>query len=201
VDALAPGEIDVLAQVAPMHDLRPNVDWDGAQLTIRADNGSTHVRVPIVAPGTAVPVEYDLIVRLVRQPKLDKQRGLGFAIHFPLPGDRHGEAYLDGFYGSGLSGIDGKDYKHPATHFTRRLFRNGVESEIVCSVRKDGITVAVDGAPWIQWKGDFTCFPTWPSDRTPQLAGITAHSARFVVTAMRMRPVATTAAENEVSPR
>ena len=60
----------------------------------------------------------------------------------------------DGSPASALENIDGKNFGGNATTVRRDVLVKGRPSQIVCTVRKDSVTVTCDGHELIRWQGD-----------------------------------------------
>lgn len=99
------------------------------------------------------PEEYELVV--VAQP-LDEPNGL-------ILGQRSGDhrflvllnyATGDQVPVSALENVDGKNVMRNTTTVQRRLMVKGRPSQIVCTVRKQSVTVTCDGHEVISWQGD-----------------------------------------------
>ena len=52
-----------------------------------------------------------------------------------------------------LENVDGANVSANETSFRRALFAKGRPSQIVCTVRKEGVTVLCDGEKVISWQG------------------------------------------------
>ena len=99
------------------------------------------------------PEEYELVV--VAEP-LDEPNGL-------ILGQRSGDhrflvllnyANGDQVPVSALENVDGKSVMRNTTSVQRRLLVKGRPSQIVCTVRKQSVTVTCDGHEVISWQGD-----------------------------------------------
>lgn len=98
------------------------------------------------------PAEYRLTV--IAEP-LDAANGL-------ILGQRSGDNrfvvllnYANGeIPSSALENIDGRNVDTGPTTVRRRLFERGRPSQIICTVRTDSVTVAVDGRDVLHWQGD-----------------------------------------------
>ena len=96
------------------------------------------------------PAEYDLTLSMRRVRGNDT-----FTIGL-IAGDTRCEVQLDG-WGHNISGIDhvdGKSSEKNATSYPGLIFTNGKMHTIVCSVRKDSITVSRDGRKVINFTGE-----------------------------------------------
>lgn len=116
-----------------------------------------------------VPEEYTLKLQVVRQEGGDAF-GIGLVV-----GGRRCLVVLDAFpKGGHVCGLEMIDGKHCAINETTRrgpVFQNGKASEVLCSVRRGGVLVAVDGITVIDWTGSaerLSLSDYWmtPTDRT-----------------------------------
>ncbi len=150
---------------------------------------SSAVEQAIVEIPCAVPEEYTLKMQVVRQ-EGDDAFGIGLVI-----GGRRCLVVLDAkFKGPGgghLYGLEMIDGRHCAINETTSkglVFKNGKASEVLCSVRRGGVLVAVDGITVIDWTGSaerLSVSDYWmtPTDRTLFMAS--QHSA-YRITKMEL---------------
>ena len=140
--------IDLLALVDVAKD-QVSGEWkqDGAHLLAPQQFGA-RLELPYQPPD-----EYELTV--IAEP-LDEPNGL-------LLGQRSGGQRFavlvsysagEGSPASALENIDGKNFGGNATTVRRDLLVKGRPSQIVCTVRKDSVTVTCDGHELIRWQGD-----------------------------------------------
>lgn len=97
------------------------------------------------------PDEYDLTIVAERREGLE-------AINIGLVrGDAQFHAVVDGWSAtmSGLSMIDKRWANANETTARGRLLENGRPATILCSIRKDGVSMTVDGRKVFDWKGDY----------------------------------------------
>lgn len=141
----------------PETNLLPLIDLDQGPLA----DGWTMEDERLVAPkhyGARIeiayepPTEYRLTV--IAEP-LDEPNGL-------ILGQRSGGNrflvllnYANGEVpSSALENVDGRNVDTGPTTVRERLFEQGRPSEIICTVRKDSVSVTVDGLQVIRWEGD-----------------------------------------------
>jgi len=99
----------------------------------------------------APPDEYDLTAVVVRTENLE-------SVNFGLVrGATQFQAVVDAWGGgvSGLSMLDGKLAVDNETVFRKSLLKNNEPGTIICSVRKDGFKMTVDGLTVVDWKGNY----------------------------------------------
>lgn len=140
--------VDLLELVDPEKD-RVQGKW-GRDKSILESSKTPGARVEL--PYQA-PEEYELVV--VAEP-LDEPNGL-------ILGQRSGNhrflvllnyANGDQVPVSALENVDGKSVMKNTTTVQRRLLVKGRPSQIVCTVRKQSVTVTCDGYEVISWQGD-----------------------------------------------
>jgi hypothetical protein len=108
--------------------------------------GFSMVRVPYIPPA-----EYDLTMVVERRDQ-NRLENCSFDVGLIGPGglffmvfDAHGKcSYLNGAPGGEAA---------PANRKDGRIFTDGKPRTLLFSVRNDGLTVSVDGAPLLQWRG------------------------------------------------
>ncbi len=149
-----PGEIgksvDLLAVVDPVRDgVAGNwrqSDAEGRHELIAPKGFGTRLELPY-----SPPTAYRLTV--IAEP-LDEPHGLAIGL-------RSGESRFLALLGFGdaggrvsaLENVDGRNVADNPTRIGGDLFQKNRPAEIVCTVLADGVTVTVDGKPWIDWKG------------------------------------------------
>lgn len=169
-------EVDLLALI-PKSDQR---------LTERGGN-----RLLIVDPSTGTPQidydppeEYDYHLEIMRS----KAQGHGLYVRVPVGNaTRKWVFYLDGYFGTGVNGIDGTDYRNSSPHFKGTLFRSNRVYKLVIKVRRTGVALMVDEKTKIDWKGHFDRLPLAP-DGTRRF-GFGVHKSTFEITKLRVVPV------------
>jgi hypothetical protein len=140
------GAIDLLALVDPARDaVKGAWRFDGKVLVGSGDMNAT-LQIP-----RPPPEEYDLelVVQRTGSPE-------AFVIGL-VGGGAPFMAGLDGFSGttSGLAVIDGKNYDANETTRKGPVFENDRPSTVRCSVRKDRVSISVDGKPIIDWAAGY----------------------------------------------
>jgi hypothetical protein len=178
--------MDVLALVDLTQFTTKSAD---ARLETRSDGKSViHVWNDGQSPRAVVfpiefPAEYDLRLHVVRE---NRKGNLGLGISCLAADGRNCDIYLDGYFGSGINGIDGTDYKDPKTNIRKKLFALNKPSEIVCQVRTTGIRVVVDGKAIIDWKGDLSRLKHVTNE--PSRVAIRTHDSQFAITKLELAP-------------
>ena len=120
---------------------------EGGKLSCGASAMHSRVQIPYIPPE-----EYDLIAVVVRTENLE-------SVNFGLVrGSTQFQAVVDAWGGgvSGVSMLDGKLAPDNETAFRQSLLKNNQASTIICSVRKDGFKMTVDGKTVIDWKGSYS---------------------------------------------
>lgn len=184
-------EIDALKLVVPKKHAVLGT-WsveNGALIAALGEQQPFRIEIPY-APGD----EYDLRVTVER-----KEGNPPFVVGLPV-GDRQISVDFDGWGGSdtcGISMIDNKSGEGNDSKRVGKLLTNNRPSLIVCSVRRGGVAVTVDGLQVINWKGERTRLSLWggwkmPRTTTPFLA---TWGGRFVVTRIGLVPVTGTGRE------
>ena len=152
-DGPARPEVDLLALVDAARD-GVSGDW---HREVRDDG----LPAPLVSPKAygarieipyAPPEEYRLTV--IAEP-LDEPNGL-------ILGQRSSGGrflvLLDFLSGKDRAGaienVDGKNVQTNPSRVAGGVFERGRPAEVVCTVRRSGVEVTVDGRPWIDWRGD-----------------------------------------------
>ena len=109
-------------------------------------NPFNRLRIPVTPPE-----EYDVRV-VIEPPGGSNSLNLGL-----VAAGRKFSVILDGNSEprSGLDLVDGKPFYSNVTTVKGQLVTAGSRAEIVCSIRRDGITVRVDGKAVIEWKEGF----------------------------------------------
>jgi predicted esterase len=138
--------------------------------------------------GAAVPAEYDLEV--VAQRSGDKPDTLVIGL---VGGGAQFMVGLDGNQGSksGLDAIDGKRFVENESTRDGAVFSADKASTILCSVRKDRVTVTVDGKVVLDWKADFarlTLRPAWAT-RDAKLLFLGSNKCVYRITKWSLHPV------------
>jgi hypothetical protein len=179
------GTVDLLKLIDPRRDSVAGA-WTFAEGALWSP-GTPWSRLQIPY---APPEEYDLTLIVTRTANVESLN-IGM-----VGGGRQFLALLDGWGGSksGLEMLDGKHAADNETTVLRQLFTNDRRATVVCSVRKDGVRVAVDGNVHIDWKSSFkrlSLYPYWnvPSSESLLLG---AYEAVWRFDAIKLRPVSGT---------
>ena len=154
------GSIDLLALVDPKLDAVRG-DFSREQGGLLTPPGTDYARIHLPF---APPAEYELMVEGFR-------RTDGDCLGIGLPdGDRQGMVMLAGLDGGtcGLEMIDGFNYMLNNTKVTGLRLELWHAFKVVCSVRRTGIDVSLDGKPIIHWSGDGKRLAVWDRWQVPQ---------------------------------
>ncbi|HXX92656.1 MAG TPA: hypothetical protein VEN81_03425, partial [Planctomycetota bacterium] len=153
-------------------------DWSVQGGKLGSPKRSRPPRMHLLQIPYVPPEEYDLTLVIESKGPFDP-KGDTTSVDFGLPwGEIRPAVVLDGWDGTvrGLSLIDGKNASENETTGRTRIFTDGTPHTVVCSVRKAGIAVTVDGKSILDWKGeakrlssDWT-YRDLPDKRTPFLA-------------------------------
>lgn len=157
--------VDLLALIDVEKD-KVAGDWtrDGAALVSPKAYGS-RIEIPYLAPE-----EYELTA--IVEP-LDEPNGLIF-------GHRSGESRfltvlsypVDGRPASALENVRGLNINRNETTVKRSLFVKNRPSQVICTVRKDSVTVLCDGRELLRWEGrpqDLSLGEYWQTPRETAL--------------------------------
>jgi hypothetical protein len=138
----------------------------------------------------APPEEYDLLIVGSRKEGSDS-----FNIGL-CSGSKPFQVVIDGWAKDGVGytslwSIDGKDGTANETTYKGMLLENGRPSRILCSVRKAGVRVVVDGKVVIDWKGDFGRLTAHDQARLPdpRALGIGSYNCEVRYTRVALIPV------------
>ncbi len=138
------------------------------------------------------PDEYDLTLTIERKSGVDS-----FNIGL-ISGGQPCVVILDGMKNGDTSGIDlvgGKGFMDNETTFKGRLLLQDQPAQIVCSVRKDRITVSVDGKKIIDCAGDpgrLSAYRGWAVPE-PRALFVGSYESGFRVQNLVLMPVSGTA--------
>jgi poly(3-hydroxybutyrate) depolymerase len=138
---------------------------------------------------TAVPAEYDLEV-VAQRSGGEKADTLVIGL---VGGGAQFMVGLDGNTGtkSGLDAIDGKRFVENETTRDGSVFSADKPGTILCSVRKDRVTVSVDGKVVLDWKAEFprlSLRPAWAT-RDAKLLFLGSNKCAYRITKWLLRPV------------
>ncbi|MFM8893414.1 MAG: hypothetical protein ACKOTB_17680, partial [Planctomycetia bacterium] len=192
-DPAAGREVDLLALVDTARD-GVSGDW-------RREARDDGLPGPLVSPKAfgarieipfAPPEEYRLTV--IAEP-LDEPNGLvlgqrSTAGRFLVLLD-----FLSGKDRAGaIENVDGKNVQTNPSRVDGGLFERGRPAEIVCTVRRSGVEVTVDGRPWIDWRGDagrLSLSDYWRTPRDEALF-LGAYDCRYRFSRVTLTPLAGT---------
>lgn len=178
-------EIDLLAKIDLERDVVQG-KWTVQKGVLAALPGPAEpdrVAIPY-APGD----EYDLKVVVER-----KEGNPPFVVGFPV-GNRQVTVDVDGWDKHdtcGISMVDGKSGEGNDTARVGKRLTDGQPSTIVCSVRKGGLRVVIDGVRVIDWKGERERLSLWPGWRMPRpdTPFLATWGGRFDVSRIGLTPV------------
>ncbi len=149
--------VDLLALIDPVQGASGGTWTKTAEGLVSPGRPFARVLIPY-----APPEEYDVAAVVERQGD-SNSINLGLAV-----GERQFLVILDAKQGaeylSGLDLVDGKPFMGNETTVKGAFFVQGKPGTVVCSVRKDRVTVTVDGRKAIDWKADYTrlsLFSAW----------------------------------------
>ncbi|MBI3856520.1 MAG: hypothetical protein HY293_12605, partial [Planctomycetes bacterium] len=176
--------IDLLENLDPARDAVAGT-WkvEGKTLVTPAADFS---RLQVAA---ALPAEYDLEV-VAQRAAADKPDTLVIGL---VGGGAQFMVGLDGNMGSksGLDAIDGKRFVENETTRDGAVFSADKPSTILCSVRKDRVTVSVDGKVLLDWKAEFprlSLRTAWAT-RDPKFLFLGSNKCVYRVTKWTLHPV------------
>ncbi len=184
-EEIEPGMINLLRLVDPRLDVIEG-EWAsvGGSLSLNSRTPWARVEIPYLPPD-----EYELTIVFERK-EGDQAIGIGLghkATVFSL--------FIDGFAErGGLSGLDMLDGflldKNPSA-LKGLVTKVGTPCTAVCTVRKTGVTVTVDGKPYVQFPGPYsrlTPSPVWRT-KTPRALLLGAYESRVVFTKAHLYPL------------
>jgi hypothetical protein len=158
----AAGNVDLLKLITVSKDSVLG-DWvcDGRTLTCTRRLANARIQIPYVPPD-----EYDLTLVVERKDGMEAL-GIGFArssTQWIIAVDGWGAG------ATGISTVDGRMGDNNETTHRGPVLTNGKSSTILCTVRKDGVTMTVDGRKILDYKGGF--------DRLGNLGNLTMPSTK-----------------------
>jgi hypothetical protein len=180
-DARYPG-VNLIKLIDPKIDAQAG-NWtvEGRSLIAPAEHGYwTRLQIPYVAPA-----EYDLTYVVSTT-----EAYFWIFIGLPLGDSRQVMAVIGGDEGhnAGLEMIDSKEHNNNPTKYP---LPGGMKAAtILCSVRKAGLTITLDGKKIIEWKEYQRCsvFPTWQvPNKNAFSVGMTR--GRFAIRHIVLNPV------------
>jgi len=182
--APSPGEsvIDLLKLMSPKDSV--GTEWSLSGQTLLSPQGAgCRIQIPY-APGDS---EYDLVV-------VEQSKGGSGNFEIGLAyGGRQFLVDLDGSLSTDLSGlhlVDGRSsHDNETTRRGRQLNKSG--STIICSVRRTGVSVVVDGRTVIDYRGDYGRLTLAPMFSVPnnEALFLAAWDSRAAVTQVSLRTV------------
>jgi predicted esterase len=178
--------VDLLELVDPARDAVAGI-WRVEAKTLVSPQ-SDFARLQVTA---AVPTEYDLEV-VAQRSSGEKADTLVIGL---VGGGAQFMVGVDGNTGtkSGLDAIDGKRFVENETTREGAVFSADKPSTILCSVRKDRVTVSVDGKVVLDWKADFARLsqrPAW-APRDAKLLFLGSNKCVYKITKWVLHPVGT----------
>jgi hypothetical protein len=179
------GQVDLLRLIDPQRDSVVGA-WTFVEGSLVSPGGQwTRLQIPY-----APPEEYDLTLTVARTANLES---LNIGL---VGGGRQFLALLDGWKGTryGLELVDGRPAQDNETTTFRQVFTNDRKATVVCSVRREGVRVEVDGNVLIDWKGGYhrlSLYPAWTVS-SPESLLLGCYECVWRIDAMTLRPVAGT---------
>jgi len=177
------GTIDLLALVDLEKDTAAGT-WTKTPrgITNAAPITRSAFQIPLIPPA-----EYD-ITMVVERTEIAEALIIGL-----FHGSSQFLAVLDGWGGgvSGLCLLDGKWANDQESPYRGTVIRKGAASTILCSVRKDGVKVMVDGKKVIEWKGDYSRLTLSPEQAVsnPQILFLACMKTRYLISKMQLTSV------------
>ncbi len=184
--------VDLLQLIRPSEDAVAG-DWKFAGKALKSD-ASDHARLRILYSTTEY---YDL--RLTAQRNTSNE-ALGVGLVLP---QTQVMVIIDGWpkYGHvlGLDAIDGKSCENNETTRKGPSIVNGKPFELACSVRKNKISVTLDGRKIIDWSGDFKRLAVQPNNAIADRRSLflLTHKAEFQFSHIEIRPIPRTAPQTQ----
>lgn len=178
-----PGPIDLLKLL----DLKQDVvqgEWVFKEGKLLSGKGQgTRVQIPYLPPD-----EYDLTIVAARLEGTDSMN-IGLA-----RGTAQFCACIDGWTSTvhGLSLVDGKlAADNETAKRTGGVLKAGRASTIICSVRREGVAVTVDGRKVIDWKGDTSRLSLYKELAVPNPRALfmATWDTRFLFAKMTLTPI------------
>jgi hypothetical protein len=159
-------------------------EWamDGGRLYCVEKVPFARIQIPYIPPE-----EYDVLAVVTRTENNEcLQIGL-------VRGGAQFQAGFDSWGGlmSGLNILDGKMLPESETCSRKTLFANDQPSTVICSVRKEGVKLTVDGRVVLDWKsttGKLTNDPLWTVPN-PKALYIGCWSSKYVISKLALTPV------------
>jgi hypothetical protein len=148
-----------------------------------------------------VPAEYELTIQAT---PIQDGNPAGELFVRLIGGGWPVDAMLDGFNGqaSGLGMIDGKFASGNETTYRGRVFTIGKSSKVVYAVRRDAVTIRVDGKEIINWKADYRrvtgVWAAWKSPNPRQL--VLGTHRPYEISQINLTELSGTSPEPEAAP-
>jgi hypothetical protein len=185
VRSAGPGAaLDLLALIDPKQDaVSGEFKSDRLVLTIPSAGNSPRIQIPY-----APPPEYDLSFVAERK---EGTNSLNIGLVF---GAAQCMLIIDGTEAgdtSGLEMIDGKNFAVNETTSKGRLLPVDKPKSVVCAIRKDGVTVTVDGKKAVTWKGEAKRLSVFSSWQVPNkdILFLGSSGVRFQISRMILTPI------------
>jgi len=182
-EAASDAPVDLLEMV----DLKKDAVWGGWARSGKAVVCAQKIQRARLQIPYAPPAEYDLAVTFERKDGND-------ALNIGLSqGSTQFVLTIDGWRStiSGIGMIDGRWADNNETTWRGTLLKNNRPSSAVCAVRKDGVTVTVDGKKIISWRGDYGKVRNLPemAMSSPEVLFIGGWESVYVIHKMILTPV------------
>ena len=177
--------VDLLRLIDPKRDaFLGEWSFDGKALVCGQPIMCARLQVPYEPPE-----EYDLTV------VAERKEG-SHVLYVGLAGPAfQGYVGIDDWRGTvtGIARVDGKTTKDNETAVPGKIFTNDRPCTIVCAVRKDSITVTIDGRKVTSFKGGMTRISNDPLLAMPNRRAlwIGATDCRFVISKIQLKPLST----------
>jgi len=179
-----PATIDLLKLINPKSHTVAGT-WNSADRKLVSSTQISAIQIPY-----APPAEYELQMKVKRTSFQGGHSWLNLALN---GGGRRFWVLLDHDYYkdprvSGLHPLDGKKVIENETTIRGNVFEVGKETDVVCRVSKDGVTVTVGGRKLIDWKGDYSRFGRWESPLKDEQMGLLCETP-FEISELKLRPL------------
>ncbi len=171
----------------PLIDVKQDTiagEWQvqGGKLICDAAVQFARIQIPYTPPD-----EYDLSAVITRTENSDS---LEFGL---VRGSSQFQAAFDSFGGTmaGIALLDGKWVKDNDSLYRGVLFKHNQPSKVVCSVRKDGVKLTVDGKMILDWKGQYSRLTNdvnW-SVPDPKALYVGCWATKYVISKLVITPV------------
>lgn len=173
------GIVDLLPLIDPEKDTMKG-HWSVVTGVLHSDGGEiSHIKIPY-----ELPEEYSLAVVATRKSRLEYDRGT-----FGLGLVGNGQQFLVQFdIFNDTTRLPGSNVMHRGV-----VFKQGKPRTIVCTCRRDTLTVEVDGKKIIEWQGDYASLSAEGS-RTPDkhFLRIVTRNNHFAISKIELRALSGT---------